>query len=77
MNQEAYFFSGNDSKKRFLTDPVRYSGPLTDPVTQKRFRPTPRSPHTNYQDRLYYFESPTTQRQFAAARSEGATTATT
>jgi len=67
VNQETYFFSSNDTKKRFLSDPVRYSGPLTDPVTQKRFRPTPRSPRAKYQDRLFYFESPVTQRQFAAA----------
>ena len=67
VNQEAYFFSGKDTKRRFLADPARYSGPLTDPVTQKRFRPTARSPHTKYEDRLFYFESPTTERQFAAA----------
>lgn len=67
VNQEAYFFSGNDTKKRFLADPVRYSGPLTDPVSQKRFQPTPRSPHAKYEDRIYYFESDVTQRQFAAS----------
>ena len=67
VNQETYFFSGNDTKRRFLSDPIRYSGPLTDPVSQKRFQPTPHSPHAKYQDRLFYFESTLTQRQFAVS----------
>jgi YHS domain-containing protein len=67
LNQETYFFSGQDTKKRFLSDPIRYSGPLTDPVSQKRFRPNAQSPHTKFNDRTYYFESPLTQRQFAVS----------
>ena len=67
LNQEGYFFSGNDTKKRFLADPFRYSGPLTDPVSQKRFQPNPRSPRTKYKDRTYYFESALTQRQFVVS----------
>ena len=67
VNQETYFFSGNDTKRRFLSDPIRYSGPLTDPVSQKRFQPTTHSPHAKYQDRLFYFESTLTQRQFAVS----------
>ncbi len=69
LNQEAYFFSGNDAKNRFLADPIRYSGPLTDPVSQKRFQPSSRSPRTKYKDRTYYFESTLTQRQFAVTPS--------
>jgi len=66
-NQEAYFFAGQDTKKRFLADPLRYTGPLTDPVSQKRFQPTRFSPKTKYRDRVYYFESSLTQRQFAVS----------
>lgn len=67
LNQEAYFFSDKDSKKRFLADPTRYSGPLTDPVTQKRFQPTPRSPRVDYRGRTFFFESDLTKRQFQTA----------
>ena len=67
LNQEGYFFAGNDTKKRFLSDPLRYSGPLTDPVSQGRFTATPFSPKTKYKDRTFYFESKLTQRQFAVS----------
>ena len=67
LNQEAYFFAGNDTKKRFLDDPLRFSGPLTDPVSQKRFTATPFSPKAKFKDRTFYFESALTQRQFAVS----------
>jgi len=67
LNQEAYFFAGNDTKRRFLADPLRYSGPLTDPVSQKRFTASPFSPKAKYRDRTFYFESKLTQRQFAVS----------
>jgi YHS domain-containing protein len=67
LNQEAYFFAGEDTKKKFEADPLRYSGPLTDPISQKRFKPTRYSPKTRYQDRTFYFESTLTQRQFAVS----------
>lgn len=67
LNQEIYFFSGKDAMKRFQSDPKRYSGPLTDPVSQKRFQPTVRSPKTKYEKRTYYFESGLTRRQFAVS----------
>ena len=73
VNQEAYFFSRKDAMKRFLSDPLRYSGPLTDPISQKRFQPTSRSPKTKYNDRTYYFESTLTQRQFAVSPKDYAT----
>ena len=67
LNQEAYFFSGKVALKRFQSDPTRYSGPLTDPVTQTRFQPTSRSPRLDFQGRTYFFESETTKRQFETA----------
>jgi YHS domain-containing protein len=67
LNQEIYYFSGKDAMRRFESDPIRFSGPLTDPISQKRFQPTPRSPKAKYQGRTYYFESNLTQRQFAVA----------
>jgi YHS domain-containing protein len=67
LNQEAYFFSGKETMKRFQSDPLRYSGPLTDPVSQTRFQPTSRSPKTKFKNRTFYFESTLTQRQFAVS----------
>ena len=67
LNQEAYFFAGSDTKSKFLSNPLRYSGPLTDPVSQKRFTASGFSPKTKYKDHVYYFESTLTQRQFAVS----------
>jgi YHS domain-containing protein len=67
LNQEAYFFAGDDTRKRFLADPLRYSGPLTDPVSQKRFKPDRYSPKAKYKDHTFYFESSLTARQFAVS----------
>lgn len=67
LNQEAYFFAGQDTKKKFLADPFRYSGPLTDPVTQERFMPTRSSPRRTMGQRTFYFESSLTLRQFAVS----------
>ena len=67
LNQEAYFFAGRETMKRFESDPIRYSGPLTDPISQNRFQPTSRSPKTKYKNRTFYFESTLTQRQFAVS----------
>ncbi|TMQ60099.1 MAG: hypothetical protein E6K76_02990 [Candidatus Eisenbacteria bacterium] len=66
LNQEIYFFSGKEAMKHFLSDPTRYSGPLTDPVSQARFQPAPRSPRVHFQDHTFYFESEATKRQFQA-----------
>jgi len=67
LNQEAYFFAGPDTKKRFEADPLRYAGTLTDPVSQKPFTATRFSPHMKFKDRTYYFESQLTERQFAVS----------
>jgi YHS domain-containing protein len=67
LNQEAYFFAGDDTRKRFLADPLRYSGPLTDPVSQKRFKANRYSPKARYKDHTFYFESTLTARQFAVS----------
>ena len=67
LNQEAYFFAGKETMRRFQSDPLRYSGPLTDPISQTRFKPTSRSPKTKYKNRTFYFASTLTQRQFAVS----------
>lgn len=61
---ELYYFSTLDDRARFKKDPLRYCGILTDPITMERFRPTAASPHTTYEQRLYYFESDSTKAVF-------------
>ena len=66
VNFEIYFFANVSEKKRFLADPSRYCGKVTDPITYARFRPTATSPKTMYGNRLYYFASDSTRTVFLA-----------
>ena len=66
VNFEIYFFANAAEKKRFLADPSRYCGKVTDPITYERFRPTATSPKTTYGNRLYYFRSDSTRAAFLA-----------
>ena len=66
VNFEIYFFANASEKKRFLADPVRYCGKVTDPITYERFRPTATSPRTTYGSRLYFFASDSTRAAFLA-----------
>lgn len=67
LNMEMFFFSSRVAMRRFLADPIRYCGKLTDPVTQERFRPTATSPRTTYRDRTFYFEADSTRASFMAS----------
>jgi YHS domain-containing protein len=60
VNHEIYFFSNEKAMKRFRKDPLKYCGLLTDVVTKTRFRPTKKSPKTEYMMRPYYFTSDST-----------------
>jgi len=69
---EIFFFSSRAAMRKFQADPIRYCGKLTDPVTQKRFRPTVKSPSTTHWNRTFYFESDSTRALFmASADSSG------
>ncbi len=52
---EIYYFSSRADMDRFKKQPLRYCGLLTDPIELTRFRPTAASPHTTFNQRLYYF----------------------
>ena len=67
VNHEVYFFSNQRARRRFLKDPPRYCGLLTDPVSRRRFKPAPGSPHLEYQERWFYFSSDSTRTAFQAA----------
>ena len=66
INYEIYFFSDLEARKRFTKDPLWYCGLLTDPVNRLRFRPSKKSPHTEFNGRPYYFDSDSTLAVFRA-----------
>lgn len=64
VGYETYFFADSSSMTRFLSDPSRCCGMLTDPVSLKRFRPNRQSPSTTYNNRMYLFFSDSTKQMF-------------
>lgn len=57
VNYEVFFFADTENKSRFDREPWRWCGVVTDPVSQRRFRPAPGAFHWEYGGRQYYFES--------------------
>ena len=57
LNYEAFFFGDLWTRERFASDPWRYCGYLTDPVSRERFRPSEGSPRTRHEQVTYYFQS--------------------
>jgi len=66
LNYEVFMFSSAAARRKFDKDPLRYCGLLTDPVNQKRFQPTARSPRMVFKERPYYFASDSTFTVFHA-----------
>jgi YHS domain-containing protein len=64
LNWEAFFFADAWERERFLSDPVLYCGLLTDPISRRRFRPTPSSPTFRHGEVTYYFESEANRARF-------------
>lgn len=54
------------TKAAFESNPARWCGLVTDPVSQRRFHPAPIPLARTYMDRLFYFESDSTLRAFEA-----------
>jgi YHS domain-containing protein len=67
VNYEIYFLEDRKALERFRKDPLRASGPLTDPVTRKRFFPGKKSPRLDHKGRPYFFSSDSTLALFQAA----------
>jgi len=65
VNHEIYFFSSEGARERFLKDPLRWCGLLTDPVSGERFQPSVASDRLDYSGRAYYFTSGATRAAFA------------
>lgn len=66
LNWEVFFFCDDEARARFLADPLRWCGALTDPVTLERFVPDATSPHLEYGGHPYYFASHPHRDAFAA-----------
>lgn len=66
VNYEVFMFSSPAARHKFDQDPLQYCGLLTDPVNQRRFHPTPRSPRMVFKARPYYFFSDSTFTVFHA-----------
>jgi YHS domain-containing protein len=64
VNYEAYYFCDEASMNKFVAEPYRYTGKVTDPVTRERFIPAADSPKRSYGGRLFYFASAETAKTF-------------
>ena len=67
VNHEIYFLHDAESRAAFEKDPIKYTGPLTDPVSLVRFQPTPKSPHLVSHGKPFYFSGSATFSTFQAA----------
>lgn len=66
VNYELYFFADAAERQRFLEDPRRHCGLVTDPVTHARFRPDPVSPRIDHAGQPFFFESDASRMVFAS-----------
>lgn len=73
VNHEIFLFADRASFERFRKDPLRWCGTVSDPVSRKRFRPTPRSPRLTRDGRPYFFTSGLDLRTFRAMPDSFAT----
>lgn len=64
INYETFYFATEAEKRRFLRNAVSLCGLLTDPVTERRFRPRPNSKQTTRDGVLYLFETEDSYREF-------------
>ncbi len=64
VNHEVYYFSSDETRQRFDSEPYRYTGKVTDPVSLVRFQPDSTTPSRRAADRLFYFASANTLAMF-------------
>ena len=73
VNHELFYFADTLEVRKFLADPPRFCGPLTDPVFEGRFVPEQTSPRLVHENTLYYFPDDETRAIFAAQPDSFAT----
>lgn len=64
VNHDTYLFADVAARDRFRAALVERCGPLTDPVTRRRFEPDGRSPRLSRGDVEYVFERTESLRRF-------------
>lgn len=64
VGHDLFYFADRASRDRFARDPLAVCHTLTDPVTQRRFASTRKSPQLSYHGRRYYFETDSTRSVF-------------
>ncbi len=64
VNYEVFFFSGDKEREKFVENPLKYCGIVTDPVNRQRFIPTKSSPRIDFDNRPFYFMSDSTMALF-------------
>jgi YHS domain-containing protein len=64
VGHDLFYFANARARDQFLRDPLAVCRSLTDPVTQRRFHVTRKSPELSYHGRHYYFESDSTRTVF-------------
>jgi YHS domain-containing protein len=64
VNHEIFYFSGAEARSKFMKDPARYCGYVTDPISTRRFRPTAKSPRFEFDGHPYFFQSDSTMKKF-------------
>jgi YHS domain-containing protein len=66
VNHEVFFFATSDEREKFVKQPERYCGIVTDPVNRERFRPNKVSPRLEHKGRPFFFISESTMAEFQA-----------
>ncbi len=64
VNGEVYRFANERTLRRFMGTPDLYCGLVRDPVSERRFLPSARSPQAYWVGGPYFFESESTKTAF-------------
>jgi YHS domain-containing protein len=64
VNWEIYLFNDSLAANEFDSDPVKYCGILTDPVSRQRFRPGYDSPTSDFEGHRFYFWTADSKQKF-------------
>lgn len=57
VNDGIFYFSSPEALRAFVTEPWRYTGSVSDPVSGTRFQPDSQSPRRSFGGRLFFFQS--------------------
>lgn len=66
VNHDLFYVSRAEYLEKIRDKPLKYCKRLTDPVTREVFRPTKKSPRTDFDGTMYFFSSDSTRAVFTA-----------